>query len=136
MAGQATPIWTGKRRAVEPGTDGAPRVYYHVAPPSYNPGEDLCSAIELDCIEESRERWGLSEDRLMDDWDAISLHDNLSEAEDYAHDYGQPGGYLLRVFFARYLIEGNNLRVYVNDEGYPCVWDRIPGCLVHVVRRL
>jgi len=133
---EITPIWTGKRRGVKPGTNGAPCVYYHIAPPSYNPGEDLYSASALDCIEESRERWGLSDDRLMDDWDAISLHDSLAEAEDYAHDYGQPGGYLLKVFLAQYVIEGNGLSVYVNDEGYPCVRDRIPACVVHVLRRL
>jgi len=125
------------KRAMIPGTEGAPMRYYHVAPPDYVIGDSLWSAKYLDewfgkdMIRRSIEKWG--EDCISEEeWDRICLHDSLDDALEYKEEY-EPDGIILEILLDEEAIEEYGLEVGVNFEGYAYVEGQIPAELITVV---
>ena len=124
------PIWTGRRRALPPGHPDAPTTYYHVAPPTYRGGDLICAAAQgEEAIINSRQKWEIPEPYWLEDWEVVSLHDNLPEAIDYRDEY-EPDGVILVIRLTAEDIREFDLTVGVNTEGYPYVKERIPSDLI------
>lgn len=122
------PIYLGKRRGVNPIEN--PGTYYHVAPNSYKPGDDILSYQALrEMGKKPKWKWETDPNTFVDSY-GISLHDNLPEAEEHAKEYG---GKLLKVEVPEDDGYGDH-RGRVNKEGYPTIEDRVPGEWVTVIK--
>lgn len=117
------PIWTGRRRGVDPVAN--PGTYYHVAAEDYSPGEPIKSFFRL--MEEGREpkwKWEFDwTDGGYIDGTRVALHDNLQEAQEFQREYG---GTILQVDVP----PESGLRGGVLDEGYPFIEGEIPADMI------
>lgn len=106
--------------------------YYHVAPSTYSEGENLYSFIELwnTTGEQPEYKWNeMPFDFYIDTQDAnvVCLFESIEEARDFRANF-LTDGIILEINIPEWaLSEGISMdRV---DEGFPCVYHRIPATL-------
>lgn len=111
--------------------------YYHVAPSTYQEGDDLYSfaAYVSEYGEAPAYKWGSDTapighpDVYLDSKDAqvVCMFDNLEDALDFQADY-LPSGIILKIELPAWAHE-EGIRISKVREGYPCIFDRIPAIL-------
>lgn len=106
--------------------------YYHVAPATYNEGDDLVSFVELWNMtgEMPEYKWQeMDRDFYVDSMDAqvVCLFDNLEAARQFRSDF-LPTGIILEVNIPEWA-HNEGIHMDVVEEGFPCVYNRIPAIL-------
>lgn len=98
--------------------------YYHVAPISYNEGEDLLSwDAYVERYGEQPTAWKWDEADEGFDTDIVSLFTDRAEASDYIDLYMDGAAKVLTIEVG----DDTDIRVRRNSEGYSCVIGRIPA---------
>lgn len=106
--------------------------YYHVAPETYNAGDTLYSFIELwnTTGEMPEYKWQeMDVDFYVDSMDAnvVCLFETVDEARNFVADH-LPTGKILEINIPEWA-DSEGLHMDVVEEGFPCVYHRIPAVL-------